>query len=142
MKPITITLPLPSRHLSPNGRYHWAVKARAAQEARRYAAWQAHPGCIRVQGYPFRWESARIEVRPYYGDRRRHDSDNLLASLKPSIDGLVDAGMLADDNCVTYTLHPAAVDRERPRVEITITGEPARRDLYAAVRAKREEATR
>jgi crossover junction endodeoxyribonuclease RusA len=113
-EPVTITLPLPDRKLSPNSRTHWAAKAKAVKAARAYAAWQ-------TVGNRLGLDAATITVTPYYRDRRRHDSDNLLASLKPSIDGLVDAGLLTDDNRVTYTVHPAQVDKLRPRVEITVT---------------------
>jgi len=68
-----------------------------------------------------------IHVRLHYQpcDNRRRDSDNLVATLKPCIDGLVDAHIVPDD-CDPYVdwsrprIHPAAIDRaERLWLEVT-----------------------
>lgn len=40
--------------------------------------------------------TVQLHYRP--GDGRRRDTDNLIASQKPAVDGLVDAGLIADDN--------------------------------------------
>ena len=37
-----------------------------------------------------------------FGDKRRRDKDNLLASLKAAFDGLTDAGVWTDDSEATY----------------------------------------
>jgi hypothetical protein len=37
------------------------------------------------------------------------------------MNGIIDAGVLADDDRVTYTLNAAQVDRLRPRVVLEIT---------------------
>jgi len=39
-----------------------------------------------------------VDITFFPPDRRERDPDNLIASLKPAIDGLVDAGLLAGDS--------------------------------------------
>lgn len=78
--------------LNLNQRGHWAkfheTKARLREEAR----WQARAARI-PRGLP------HIHTRLYYRapDRRARDEDNLIATAKPLWDGLVDAGVVADD---------------------------------------------
>jgi len=48
-----------------------------------------------------KWETlpkAAILVRFMLPDGRRRDLDNLIASVKPLLDGIVDAGIIADDS--------------------------------------------
>ena len=49
----------------------------------------------------------RLNYRPK--DRRRRDADNLVATLKPCLDGLVAAGVIPDDT-------PAHLDWSAPRI--------------------------
>jgi len=60
------------------------------------------------QGRPDRpMEKAHITISWHAKDKRRRDIDNLFAAMKGSIDGLVDAGVIADDSgqCVpSYSL--------------------------------------
>ena len=115
---VTVELSLPSRVLSPNARCHWSVKAKARSAQREEARWVARSAVRLVKPL---WASAHITVTPYYPDRRRRDTDNLLSALKAAIDGIVDEGILADDDRVTYTLNAARVDKLRPRVVLEIT---------------------
>jgi Holliday junction resolvase RusA-like endonuclease len=69
------------------------------------------------------WRTATITVHWFSRTRTRPDADNALASLKAAFDGLVDAGVLADDREVTFAPIRFAVDKADPRVEITV--EPA-----------------
>lgn len=48
-----------------------------------------------------KWETlkqADLEVRFILPDARRRDLDNLISTLKPLLDGIVDAGLIADDS--------------------------------------------
>lgn len=67
------------------------------------------------------WCAAHVTVQAHYSDRRRRDNDGLLASLKSAIDGIVDSGLLVDDDRVTYTVLPAVKDREKGLEGVTIT---------------------
>lgn len=122
---VLIVLPLPPRILSPNvmtgSRGGRMAKAQAAKLYRERAkrggqAWTSTWG-----GGP--WARATVSVRFFHATRRRRDDVNFLASLKPAYDGLVDAGLLEDDDAEHLTTLGATfeVDREAPRVELLLT---------------------
>jgi hypothetical protein len=117
----TMELPAGLGLLSLNGREHWAARNRAAQALKK-AAW-----AMTVSAKVPRLE--RIGVRVLYDppDRRRRDHDNLAATLKPLIDGIVAAGVVGDDDTghvapprceITGTVYP----RGRLRIVITEAG--------------------
>lgn len=113
-----IVLPLPPRALSPNARGHWAPKARAVKQYRMIAFIEAkNAGAGRGPA----WERAEVRTVFCVPDNRRRDPDNLLASCKAALDGIVDSGLLTDDRYLI--LHPpvVVVDRKWPRVEIELT---------------------
>ncbi len=117
---VTVTLPIPARSLSPNARVHWAARSKARAGQRALAAMRARgamPG-----PFPYRWPSASILVR-WYGKTAqclRLDADNIIGSLKGAVDGLADAGLIADDRGVTWLPPVRAVDKANPRVELVI----------------------
>lgn len=85
---------LPDAALSPNARVHWRVKYDATKIARTEAGWLAKaqwrdqaPMLYALIAYEF-----TVPVR------RRRDQDNLIAGCKPWQDGLVDAGVLVQDD--------------------------------------------
>ena len=87
---------LPPRELNPNWRGHWGDRAHAAQ-AFRHAARVCALNDSRFSHPSF--SRARVTVKLYVPDRRHRprDLDNLLASLKPAMDGCIDAGIIRDD---------------------------------------------
>lgn len=92
------TLELPFRTpLSLNDRMHWRVKAEHVKPWREAALVLA-----RHQHIP---PCQRIEVALFYTpvDNRARDPLNLVASLKPLEDGLVDAGVIPDDSAKYHT---------------------------------------
>ena len=113
---VTLTLPLPSRTLSPNGRpRHWAVRSRAVRSYRELA----HLLALRHRpAVP--WTVAKVTCRFFYATRRRRDRDNLLASMKPAFDGLADARLIADDAGLIHQPAEIVIDPDDPRVEITV----------------------
>ena len=120
MKPITITIPLPSRDLSPNSRAHWGSKARIAakyRESTKYFCLDA----INRQRLPVPFAAVTVQPVFYFRDKRRRDRDNAGAMLKAAYDGLVDAGLLADDETLTPLVAELRIDKGNPRVELTIT---------------------
>ena len=61
-----------------------------------------------------------IEMMFYFPDKRRADLTNKAESI---MDLLVDAGIIEDDNanvCPEVLLRFGGVDRERPRVEVSL----------------------
>lgn len=118
---MTITLPIPDAKLWPNSRSHWRVKARLTQSA-RHSAW------VRTRGAFAESNTTAIGLSKFtgytlaffYKDARRRDDDNAQASCKAYRDGIADA-LGVDDNTLRLAALPIfSIDRENPRVEITL----------------------
>jgi Holliday junction resolvase RusA-like endonuclease len=88
----TIELPAGMDLLNANQRYHWRVRAERTKHIRSTAEILARGAKIPTLA------RAHIigEFRP--PNRRRRDVANLYPSFKAAIDGLVDAGVLEDDD--------------------------------------------
>ena len=84
----------PAEVLNANQRPHWARKARltASLRARATIAW-------RQAGSP-QMSRAHVTVTLGYPDRRKRDAHNLMATVKPLLDGMVSPGMrgILDDD--------------------------------------------
>lgn len=91
---VTTTL---TRPLSLNDRQHWAAKARRSRRVRDAVA--LHARSLRIP------ELEHVHVRLVYepATNRRRDPDNLWATAKPAVDGLVDAGVVPDDTAQFVT---------------------------------------
>ena len=107
---------LPDSDLSPNKRLHhmalYQAKLLAKEEMYLRVLEQGRPRTILPQ--------AHITITWVTKDRRRRDIDNLFASMKPYIDGLVAAGLIADDsaNHVTYTMRYERGEKDDTIIEI------------------------
>ena len=74
------------------------------------------------QGRPDRpMKKAHITISWHAKDKRRRDIDNLFASMKPYIDGLVAARLIEDDSAmnVTYTLKYEQGDKNNTVIATT-----------------------
>jgi len=78
--------------LNANHRLHWRTKAAASKKIRAAAATAA-----REAGVPS-LERAHIIAEYLPTDRRRRDPANWAPSAKAAVDGLVDVGILPDDD--------------------------------------------
>lgn len=87
-----VCLPWPNRLLSPNARVHHMLKGKITRSSRAAVA------LIASQGHKTMIARPSLAVIPIVTTRRRRDIDNVLASLKASIDGLTDAGWWSDDS--------------------------------------------
>ena len=93
---------LPDRDLSPNKRLHYmrvyTAKHNAKDEVMALVLQQGRPAVP--------YQRAHITITWVAKDRRRRDPDNLFASMKAYIDGIVHAGVLEDDDAdhVSYTI--------------------------------------
>lgn len=121
MTSITILLPLPVRKLSPNARVHWAEKAKLVKASRRVAS-IASLEALNLRRPPG-WLKAKMEVKAYFKTLTFPDPDNFIASLKSSIDGIADSGIILDDKALWPERPVFKKDAENPRIEITITKE-------------------
>ena len=117
-----IVLPLPSGVLSPN---HVS-----GSFGGRVAKWKATSHCKRVAKEAAQaqmiasapWKKATIKATFYHKQERRRDDVNAYAACKAYWDGIVDAGLLVDDDHTHLTTLPAsfAIDKKFPRVELLI----------------------
>lgn len=120
MTDIVLVLPLPPKSLSPNERVNVFTRARDARRVRGEAKLLAR-GALASRGMPApRWERARVHYTWRHNRGTLPDQDNLIARCKPVLDGLVDAGILADDRHVTVT---ATAERGEPSLIVCVTGD-------------------
>lgn len=96
---ISITFRQPCPLMSMNDRAHWSVRAREARQW-RHATHIATRNAINtpathIGSIPLSPSIVTI-VLPV-PDRRRRDPHNYFATIKPCVDGLVDAGLWPDD---------------------------------------------
>lgn len=87
-----ITLPAGTVLLSANGREHWRARHAITRDLRDLACLLA-----RNKHIP-KLEKVKIKATYHPPDRRRNDADNCHPSVKALVDGLVDAGVLDDDD--------------------------------------------
>jgi hypothetical protein len=121
---VVIVLPLPARILSPNcpagtrgGRF---ARAAAAKKYKR-TAYFATLDAAREMNF----ERANVLAKFYHKTKRRRDDVNHLAMLKSAYDGVVQAGLLPDDDREHLRTVGAEfyVDTKNPRVELIFTRE-------------------
>lgn len=107
---------LPPKELSPNARLHfhahYQAKLSAKEEMYLLVLDKGRPEV------PF--NEAHITITWVAKDKRRRDMDNLFASMKAYIDGLVFADVLVDDSAdlVGYTLRYEHGDKDDTVLEI------------------------
>lgn len=90
----------PNEWLTDNARLHWAAKSRRVRALRLRASYLAHD-----------WDTSprsgrvRIIATIITRTRTRFDPTNADAAVKPILDGIVDAGILPDDDS-THLIGP------------------------------------
>jgi len=119
---VLIVLPLPSKWLQPNnppssfgGRIN---KAKQAKAYRAKAKRATEEECVETAP----WDYATIKVTFFHKESRRRDDLNFLGALKSAYDGIVDGGLLVDDDSEHLeTAKPSfVIDKAFPRVELLI----------------------
>jgi len=110
--PDKVILPWPPRTLSPNAREHWAAVANAKKKYRLEAYLLAKQS---------KWDfpadgPIHLDIEFIPPNKRAHDLDNCLASIKAGLDGLAD-GWNVNDKRFTLTIRKA--DRVGGMVKIT-----------------------
>lgn len=123
LESVTIVLPLPAKVLSPNcavattgGRF---AKASATKRLRKITKEAVEAECITTAP----WGKVLVEVAFFHGTKRRRDRDNAMGSLKAVYDGIVDAGLVEDDDQehMERAEPRLLVDRSCPRIMLDIT---------------------
>lgn len=120
----TYRLSLPWRRppLSENQRLNWQAKARITKEVRHTVGWLAKTAAIPA--------CTHCEVRLCWAPntRRKRDEDNPTPTYKAACDGIVDAGVVPDDEPRYMTKHTPVILPVRKTasvwVEIVITTSP------------------
>lgn len=120
---VTIILPLPDPCLSPN-KPVWShggrmKRWRITKENRKLAC-----GAVKdaeIETGP--WKKAEAQATFFHRQRRRRDGKHFNGMLKGYIDGVIDAGLVVDDDAKHWATLPPLfeIDKENPRVELTIT---------------------
>ena len=113
-----LVLPLPPPQCRPNFRtldpkYQSAIKSRWRETCRRHVL-------AALGGRRPKWTQARLDIRYYFRDRRMWDEDNCVASLKQAIDSLKGL-VIVDDRTLAVGRPERLVDRDNPRVELTVS---------------------
>ncbi len=119
---ITITLMLPPKELSPNvcspGSQY---RIRHAKRQYRADARLITAAAMSNAGVAGQWKAATVQAKFHFRQNRKRDADNLLASLKSAFDGIVDGGLMVDDNELTHLPVRQEKDKIDPRVELLFT---------------------
>jgi crossover junction endodeoxyribonuclease RusA len=96
-----IELPWPASCLSPNARSHWRKVGEAKKSARTLAKFVALDA-INRSNWPKNVTAAMTRITFIAKDERKRDGDNHLAMCKAYLDGLADAGVIANDCGFTH----------------------------------------
>lgn len=106
--------------LTMNDRPHWREKAKQTRLMRQAASWQA-----RAARLPADLPHVTVGLTWVVNDRRRRDGgENLAPTFKALLDGLVDYGLVADDDPAHVTRGPSVIayrPGETPHIELHIT---------------------
>lgn len=104
----TINLPYQTPPLTANQKTHWATHAQHTKNLRQTTHILAKHHKIP--------RTTHTTVTLHYVPRtnRRRDQDNLVPTLKPICDGLVDAGIVPDDTPEFMTKHMPVIDPKDP----------------------------
>jgi len=117
--------------LTMNDRLHWARKAEKTRMMRGAAQWAAKGARL-----PTDLHHVTVGLSWVVNDRRRRDGgENLAPTYKALLDGLVDYGLVADDDPAHVTRGPSVVvyrPDEVPHVELHVTFGGTRRSAVAA----------
>jgi Holliday junction resolvase RusA-like endonuclease len=106
-------------HDNTTRRWHWAKRSREMRAWRDASAWAAREAYGRsTMGGAMK--PVRISVTFQYRVRRTRDRANLVASLKPVLDGLVDAGILKDDGPLWLPQPPLVAEFVDPVAKVGI----------------------
>lgn len=124
-QPWVIEMPIPKPFrdnlLNANQRRHWSHRQRLTKVWRESTAWRARGASVP------RLNRARIVVEFSFGDHQRRDVSNYQPTAKAIVDGLIDAGLLPDDND-RHLIGPDLRRADRPgapQIRVIVTDLPS-----------------
>lgn len=114
---VTITMPFPPKELHAHNTGHWRGKAKHVKAMRSLAMAETMATGARPM------KLATVSYAIYYPANRNYDLMNTAHSMKPAVDGVVDAGLIPDDNWKILAVGSIVgeLDRDNPRIELTFT---------------------
>lgn len=123
MNTVTLEFSLPHKKLMPNNRPRNHGYYASLVKMRRRTTFFATVGQVRSAGMAdnLKWKYVMAKVVWYAKTLKIPDADNALASLKSTIDGIADSGLILNDRYVSYAPMRYEKDKDKPRVEITLT---------------------
>jgi crossover junction endodeoxyribonuclease RusA len=98
--PTSVTLPWPPPELSPNGRCHWRVKAKAGKKYKSDVFYLCKAAGLEM---PDEAQKLHVWLDFFPPDKRCRDEDNAYHSAKFLLDGLAEALGINDKH---FVLHP------------------------------------
>jgi crossover junction endodeoxyribonuclease RusA len=132
--------PWPNKNLNPNVKAHWAVKAKFAKKHKQDCFSLCRQAGITAEG------NGKIDVFLgfYPPDRRVRDIDNIIASMKSSLDGIALALGVNDSRFRLHTeLHDEVVKLGLVRIKIQMADDVDRaEELEDAILSKKIAAAR
>ncbi len=99
---IEVTLPWPSKDLSPNARVHWSKKSKAAKAYRHNCHILTQQAITLGQIFDLGAGKLNLWLIFYPPDRRARDDDNMIASFKSGRDGLAAALGIDDKRFISH----------------------------------------
>lgn len=111
-----LVLPFPNSVLMPNKSQgkHWTVTRPARNKAKSDAFYLA-----KQAGWQGRDVSGCLKITFYCPDKRKRDTDNLLAAMKPALDGVAQAIGIDDSNFKPLLSYSCVADsKTEARVEL------------------------
>ena len=127
---------LPPIEYSPNWRGHWTDKNKAGKvyhDAVFYCCVDARNRGFR-EGMSFPLTKAVLNLTFVFPEQRRRDRDNSLASFKPGLDGIVDSGLILDDDAEHLEIGTVDILVDPERAPLTIIELDEIKRLEVAVR--------
>ena len=118
-----LTFPFPDMaalNAHAKGNSHFA-KSAATKKHRMWAKFICNDALARKLAHPIAGP-VLVSYDFYVQDNRPRDTCNMLQATKPTIDGIVDSGLIEGDSWQQMKLYNVSVeiDKNNPRVEITI----------------------
>lgn len=114
---IRITLPWPTKWLSPNARLHWTQKHKVHRAWRKIGAAETLAQGIRRNDFDIP-QDLKVTLVFSPPDKRQRDLDNMLASCKPMLDGISDVIGIDDSKWQIALRREAPVKGGSVRIEL------------------------
>lgn len=119
---VDLELPLPPAEAGGNDRGHSIVRSMVRKQMKRDAYFVAR---TQINAYLWPWQPWTLVVITYrwYGKTlRMPDPDNVIARCKAYLDGIVEAGLIADDSRAHVSFAPVVYEKDKnnPRLVVEI----------------------